>query len=627
MSDQTQSRGDKQELPANKANESSEKLLHEAMDVTGPSAAFSIVGNRAELLNSEREKPAGSQLVAAANPADSMQVVVQLKSRSSHEELDKMFKLVSEGKHAPLSDAEFEKQFGVDQNGLNQLQKFANDNNLKMTGDSIDTKSGVVVLQGSAAEMEKAFNVQLNNYKSETGELFRSFDGKASVPTQLAPYINYDILGLDSRRVVDPLYKIDPKVEEQLNQYQNGEFRSHAAAAIPKGKMPVDILSAYGAPKDLDGKGYNACFLSFGGTQPAGIDEYLQTQGVAPNSFSVINTTGQDLASNKQVNAENALDRTIIQEGLPNAHVNMISGTFSEAGFLAAIDRATFPHPGDNPNGGDYATMSISWGLFEPYWKQSAIQSINDAFKKAAIKGMTVTVASGDNGAWGQWAFKKQTVDFPAALDAVTAVGGTALTINPDGTYGGETAWGGVDKQGASGGAIAEKIPRPEYQKDVPIPANMDGNKFVGRAVPDVSLNATPNSSQAWEVYVGKELSPADGLAPVGGTSAASPAWSVMAIKMAQELGKPSLGFLNPKLYELGKAHSNAFYDVTTGSNTDINPHSPLKLWKHYFPGYPAAPGYDLVTGWGSINYPNMLEALRDKPAAQGDNTKQKTGK
>ena len=119
-----------------------------------------------------------------------------------------MFKLVSEGKHAPLSDAEFEKQFGVDQNGLNQLQKFANDNNLKMTGDSIDTKSGVVVLQGSAAEMEKAFNVQLNNYKSETGELFRSFDGKASVPTQLAPYINYDILGLDSRRVVDPHTRI-----------------------------------------------------------------------------------------------------------------------------------------------------------------------------------------------------------------------------------------------------------------------------------------------------------------------------------------------------------------------------------------------------------------------------------
>jgi hypothetical protein len=96
------------------------------------------------------------------------------------------------------------------------------------------------------------------------------------------------------------------------------------------------------------------------------------------------------------------------------------------------------------------------------------------------------------------------------------------------------------------------------------------------RAVPDVDLKATPNASQSWEVYVGKDLIP-DGLAPVGGTSAAS--------------------------------------DVTTGTNTDIDPHSPLALWKHHFPGYSAGPGYDLVTGWGSINYPNMLKAFRDGQA------------
>lgn len=629
MSDRTQLTSDNQDKPTNKANQSSERFRDEALDSTPASNAYIIAGNKAQLVNSEREKLAGTKLVSAAAPGDSMQVVVQLKSRASDAELDKMYKLVTEGKHAPLTDAEFEKQFGVDSTGLQQLKKFAGDNGLKMTDENTDTKSGVVVLQGTAAQMEKAFDVRLNNYKSEVGETFRSYEGKASVSRELAPYLKNDVMGLDSRKMLSPRYMIDPEVERAVNEAREGQFQPHAGKAdIPKGRMPVDILSAYGAPKNLDGSGYNACFLSFGGAPPKGIDTYLQSQGVAPNSFSVINTTGRDLTPNKNVDAENGLDQTIIQEGLPKAHVNMIAGTFSEAGFLTAIDRATFPHPGDNPNGGDYATMSISWGIFESYWKPSAIKSIDDAFKKAAIKGMTVTVASGDNGAWGQNPLKKQTVDFPAGLDAVTAVGGTALTIKPDGTYGSETAWGGVSKQGASGGAIAEKIPRPDYQNGVnTIPPNMDGNKFVGRAVPDVALNATPNPSQAWEVYVGTNLTP-DGLAPVGGTSASSPAWSVMAIKMAQELGKPSLGFLNPKLYELGKANSNAFHDVTTGTNTDIDPHSPLALWKHRFPGYSAGPGYDAVTGWGSINYPNMVNAFRSKQSnAADDNGEKKTGR
>ena len=608
MSDQIQPPSDKPDQQSAKTNPSNERLSQEAF---APEIAshFIISGERAQIISSERTKAADTKEVSSAKPDDKMQVVLQIKSKASDQELDDMYKQVTSGQHAPLSDSEFEQKFGADPNGLQQIQKFAKDNGLNIANPDTDTKSGVVVLQGDAAQMEKAFAVQLKDYQNNVGELFRSYEGKASVPTSLAPFIKHDVLGLDNRKMLEPLYVIDPKVQQQLDDAKDpNSFQPREP--LPRGQKVNDILSAYGAPKNLDGDGYNACFLSFGGAQPAGIDDYLQSQGVAPNSFSIINTTGKDLASNKNIDVENSLDRTIIQEGLPKAHVNMISGNFSEEGFLAAIDRATFPQKGDNPNGKDYATMSISWGLFEPYWNQTAIQSIDEAFKKAAVKGMTVTVASGDNGAWGQYILKKQTVDFPAALDAVTAVGGTALTINPDGSYGGETAWGGVSKQGASGGAIAEKIARPDYQNGVAIPSNMDGNKFVGRAVPDVALDATPNASQAWQVYVGKDLSP-DGLAPVGGTSAASPAWSVMTIKMAQELGRPSLGFLNNKLYELGKANSDAFHDVTTGTNTDIDPHSPLALWKHNFPGYSAGPGYDLTTGWGSINYPNMVNAFR----------------
>jgi uncharacterized membrane protein len=61
------------------------------------------------------------------------------------------------------------------------------------------------------------------------------------------------------------------------------------------------------------------------------------------------------------------------------------------------------------------------------------------------------------------------------------------------------------------------------------------------------------------------------------------------------EINKPVLGFLNPRIYPLGVgSHYHAdFHDITSGSN-----------------GYPAVPGYDLATGWGSPNGVNLINAL-----------------
>jgi subtilase family serine protease len=179
MSDQTTPSGDKQTQAKTDAAESHNKLRDEALDLSS-AAHFVVVGNRAQLTDSEKPKESGTQLLSKANPKDTMQVVVQLKSKASDAALDDMFKQVTEGKHAPLSSSEFEQKFGVDPDGVKQLQKFAKDNGLTMNADNTNTKSGVVVLEGSAGQMEKAFSVHLNNYKAD-GETFKSYDGKASV--------------------------------------------------------------------------------------------------------------------------------------------------------------------------------------------------------------------------------------------------------------------------------------------------------------------------------------------------------------------------------------------------------------------------------------------------------------
>jgi xanthomonalisin len=69
-----------------------------------------------------------------------------------------------------------------------------------------------------------------------------------------------------------------------------------------------------------------------------------------------------------------------------------------------------------------------------------------------------------------------------------------------------------------------------------------------------------------------------------------------MVNQQAAANGRGTLGFLNPIIYRigLGSNYDNDFHDITSGSNGK------------YF----AVIGYDLVTGWGSFNGPNLIDTL-----------------
>ncbi len=58
-------------------------------------------------------------------------------------------------------------------------------------------------------------------------------------------------------------------------------------------------------------------------------------------------------------------------------------------------------------------------------------------------------------------------------------------------------------------------------------------------------------------------------------------------------------GFLNPLIY----AHPEVFTDIVEGSNPGCNTD-----------GFPAAPGWDPVTGFGSPNYPKLAALVQQLP-------------
>ena len=68
---------------------------------------------------------------------------------------------------------------------------------------------------------------------------------------------------------------------------------------------------------------------------------------------------------------------------------------------------------------------------------------------------------------------------------------------------------------------------------------------------------------------------------------------------MNQYLGTNGLGNINPTLYRLAQTTPSAFHDVTSGNNSFGG-----------VTGYNATAGYNLATGWGTIDAAKFVPAL-----------------
>jgi len=226
----------------------------------------------------------------------------------------------------------------------------------------------------------------------------------------------------------------------------------------------------------------------------------------------------------------------------PNAKILLVEAqNNSDLSLLSAVNYAA--------NRTDVVAVSMSWG-----GPEFSGQSLYDS-NFTSNHGIVFFAATGDSGAGVIW---------PSTSQNVIAVGGTSLTLNPDGTVANETGWTG------SGGGISAYETEPQYQTIYNIPA-ANGK----RCVPDVSYDADPNTG--FFVYDTTAYSNSTGWFLVGGTSAAVPQWAAI-----QSLG---LSVSSNNLYQDAKRNSSAYFrDITSGSNGN----------------YSAAPGYDLVTGLGS---------------------------
>jgi subtilase family serine protease len=261
------------------------------------------------------------------------------------------------------------------------------------------------------------------------------------------------------------------------------------------------------------------------------------------------------------------------------------------------------------PSLGSVVALTIGFG--EDCFTAADLASLEAAIQDDRQHHVTVIASSGDNGAaivpcpsTPETAAPVKGVNFPASDPLVLAVGGTSLQANPvTGAYLGESVWNtplppgspipppglfpGGEPPVASNGGFSTLFARPAYQ---------DGVGAIGatRGVPDVAADAAPNTGLALLADLNADPNGGYAIVPTAGTSTGAPFWAGIMALADQAAGR-RLGFVNPAIYRIarGPLRTKAFHDVVTGDNSVTYPQGTVT-------GYPAAPGWDPATGWGS---------------------------
>ena len=246
------------------------------------------------------------------------------------------------------------------------------------------------------------------------------------------------------------------------------------------------------------------------------------------------------------------------------------------------------------------SVISISWGGPEDFESQQFLDGLEQVLQDAAMLGITVCCATGDNGSADMstndpsdpWDGAPHT-DFPASSPFALACGGTRL-VGSGTTITNEQVWNEGVQGGAGGGGISNKFARPDYQAALKMPTSPTGNN--GRGLPDISGVADPRTG--YQIFLAGNPS------VIGGTSAVAPLWAGLIARMNQRLislGSKPVGFLNPFIYSSSVMSAGVFQDIVSGTN-DITGALGGR--------YSATAGWDAASGLGTPNGAKLLKVL-----------------
>lgn len=525
---------------------------------------------------SERSRKQEAERIGDVDPGSKVEVTVTLRGKELPEPA---------ADTPPMSREELERDYGASPEDValvtSTLEQFG------LTVDAVSTVGRSMRVSGTAAQIEAAFHAGLGMYRSPTEGEFRGREAALQIPAALAGVVT-GVFGLDQRRVA----------------HRAGATPDAGPAAARAAALgPADLERRYGFPPGR-GEGQTVAIAEFGGTYfPDDLATFCRQHELSPAKVSVVGVGLEPVPpaeverlpeeQRKEVledSGEVMMDIEIVSGLCPDAEIVVYFATFDQKGWIDLLDEIVAGKPAAA------SVLSVSWGLAEDSsdWSRAAVEEVNQRLQAAAQLGVTVCVASGDDGSGDQLQDGRAHVNFPASSPYVLSVGGTMLNGDREVVWWqspGQRQGGG----GATGGGVSVIFPRPAWQT-VKI-QSLNAGAIDGRVVPDIAALAGPPYYDL--VMLGERQ-------PSGGTSAATPVWAALLARIHAS-GKPSAGptFLPPLLYATvtnGETRGQASCtDITEGENAS-----------HPQPGtgYAAEVGYDAVAGWGVPDGGQLLTSL-----------------
>jgi kumamolisin len=521
---------------------------------------------RHPLIGSDRQPMRGARAVGKADPSERLEVSVLLRFRGSDALKDRVAQLAKgERPDRHLSREEFAQQHAADPADIAKVGQFAAAHGLTVVEE--DAARRTVVLSGTVAQFNDAFEVDLQTFEHPGGS-YRGRTGPIHLPDELHGVVTA-VLGLDNRPQAHPRFRARPP---------HGNVQWRAAAADSASFTPTELASLYGFPS---GTGQGECIGIIelgGGYRTADLQKYFSELNIASPRVSAVsvdhgrnNATGDPNGPDGEV----MLDIEVAGAIAPGASIVVYFAPNTDAGFRDAVSTAV--HDAKNKP----SVISISWGGPESSWTPQAMTALDEAIQAGAAMGVTICVASGDNGSDDGVGDGANHVDFPASSPHALGCGGTSLQAS-EGSITSETVWNDGPNGGAGGGGVSSFFALPSYQEGLHVTLTQGGRQPLQmRGVPDVCGDADPQTGYDVRVDGSDTI--------IGGTSAVAPLWAGLIARINAAKASP-VGFISPALY----SHPGALRDITQGNNGS----------------FAASPGWDACTGLGSPNGQKVADAV-----------------
>lgn len=496
-----------------------------------------------------------------------------------------------------LTPEAFGKRFGSSAHDLDQITNWLQSHGMDV--EEVPASRRAILFSATVAQVESAFHTTIRKY-SVNGATHYANAKDPEIPLALAQVIRGIVSMHDFRSA--PMHVAAPSYT-----------LSNGAHML----MPQDWATIYDvAPlyrQGLDGTGQSIAVLGRVDVRLSDIRAFRASAGLTPNDPQMIVNGTDPGFPDYNDEAESALDVEWAGAIAPRSTVKFVTSKSTATDGIALSAQYAVNH-------NVAPIVSLSYGLCEAALGPAGNAFWNHLWAQAAAQGMSIFVASGDNGAAGcdlpseKTAAQGKAVNGLCSSPSSTCVGGTQFNdaynsgqywSQSNGTgessalsYIPESAWNESSWSGglwSSGGGTSLVYSKPAWQSAPGVPA------ANARYVPDVAMHASILDAYVIQVQ-GKPLY-------VSGTSAATPSLASLTALVIEHAGIAQ-GNVNPTLYKLANQQLSAngtpiFHDITAGNNSVPG-----------VPGYKAGKGYDPVTGLGSVDAALLVNHWSDAAQA-----------